>query len=245
MCQYICICDRGGHVYRTSRYVKPPSQDTLFKKADLPPRRVTNTIKYLVFYGSSDSNCCSGKIFSFNPVLGRLFLAMAIKPRILNQTSNVFKQTIYDIRRFLSTLQSNNITFCIILPLIGLCWSFFQSLSHQTFVLGGVLYIISGVGITAGKYDCAPSFYLEGYEVNLMMSNKNRLPPSLVTSIIYCLAHLKLLSSTCWRKQCSGLNIELVSNASCPPPLCGYSKRPIQCEQGPMVVSHGMANIQT
>lgn len=130
----------------------PQAKACYLRKLTYPPGRVTNTIKY----GSPDSTHCSGKFFSFNPDSERLFLAMAIKPRILYQTSNVFKQTLHDIRRFLSTLQPNNITFCIILPLLGFCWSFFQSLSYQTFILGGVLYILSGVGITAGKYDSAP-----------------------------------------------------------------------------------------
>jgi stearoyl-CoA desaturase (delta-9 desaturase) len=76
---------------------------------------------------------------------------MAVEPMILYKTGNVFGQTLHDMRRFLSTLQPNNITFCIILPLTGFFWSFFQSLTHQTFILGVILYIISGVGITAGK----------------------------------------------------------------------------------------------
>lgn len=157
MCQYTCICDRGGDVSRMGRYVERRSQDILFKKADLPPRRVTNTMKCLVFYSSSDWKGCSGNyshclFFSFHSVSGKLCLAMAVKPRILYQTGNVIKQTLHDTRRFLSTLQPNNITFCIILPLIGFCWCFFQSLSHQTFILGVILYIISGVGITAGKW---------------------------------------------------------------------------------------------
>lgn len=46
MCQYICIRDRGGDVYSVAFYVKQISQDVLLKKADLPPRRVTNTMKH-------------------------------------------------------------------------------------------------------------------------------------------------------------------------------------------------------
>jgi stearoyl-CoA desaturase (delta-9 desaturase) len=75
---------------------------------------------------------------------------MAAKSRILSQIGNASRRNLYNVQNFLSTLQPNNISFCIILPIIGLVWSFYQPLSRQTFILGGILYIISGVGITAG-----------------------------------------------------------------------------------------------
>lgn len=80
---------------------------------------------------------------------------MAAMLKMLYQTANVSKQTLHRMRIFLSTLQPNNITFCIILPLIGFSWTFLQSLCRETFILGVTLYIMSGVGITAGKYDAA------------------------------------------------------------------------------------------
>ncbi|KAL7920196.1 fatty acid desaturase domain-containing protein [Trichoderma austrokoningii] len=71
---------------------------------------------------------------------------------MLYQIASISKQTLHSIKRFFSTLQPNNITFCIILPLIGFSWTLFQSLCRETFVLAGILYIISGVGITAGYH---------------------------------------------------------------------------------------------
>lgn len=66
MCQYICIRDRGGDVYSVAFYVKQISQDVLLKKADLPPRRVTNTMKH-------QETFLNRLFFSFNPVSGNCF----------------------------------------------------------------------------------------------------------------------------------------------------------------------------
>lgn len=52
---------------------------------------------------------------------------------------------------FLSQLQLRNVTFCILLPLLGAYWSIRQPLHWQTVALGIYFYISTGIGITAGK----------------------------------------------------------------------------------------------
>lgn len=49
------------------------------------------------------------------------------------------------------TLQFRNVTFCVVVPIFAFLWSFQQPLHRKTTILAVVLYVISGIGITAGR----------------------------------------------------------------------------------------------
>ncbi|KAI1324702.1 fatty acid desaturase-domain-containing protein [Xylariaceae sp. FL0255] len=56
------------------------------------------------------------------------------------------------IQEIISQLQIRNITFCILLPLAGLYWCLYVPIILPTAMLAMALYILSGVGITAGYH---------------------------------------------------------------------------------------------
>ena len=65
--------------------------------------------------------------------------------------SIIVRRSFRPLTQSLSQLQLRNVTFCILLPIVGAFWSLYQTIRWQTVVLAALFYISTGVGITAGK----------------------------------------------------------------------------------------------
>ncbi|KAK5997690.1 Acyl-CoA desaturase [Cladobotryum mycophilum] len=77
-------------------------------------------------------------------------MATASRPR--TRPRWLFKQTVAQVKQLALRIKLRNITFCVLIPLAGMFWSFYQPLVRRTVVLAFIFYIISGIGITAGYH---------------------------------------------------------------------------------------------